>query len=96
MFSVVSPVLSSRIPVVAKLVVRLAAMEPPKVHIHHFAPARDNSMVSNSCSCGVICLGRVFWLEPTHIDEGLMASIISCAMMKMQQVWIRQQKPSQT
>ncbi len=69
---VVSPVLSSCVPpVVAKLVLRLAATEPPEVHIHHFAPARDNCIVGNSCSCGVICLDRAFWLGPTDVDDGL-------------------------
>jgi hypothetical protein len=44
---VVSPVFVSSIPVVSKLVLRGLAMEPPKVHIHHLAPAWDNSIVNN-------------------------------------------------
>jgi hypothetical protein len=50
---VVSPVLGSCIPVVSKLVLRCPATEPPEVHIHHLALARDNSIVNNPSSCGV-------------------------------------------
>jgi hypothetical protein len=68
---VISPVLSSSVPVVAKLVLRCTAREPLEAHIHHFSPARDISIVGNSFSCGVISLDRAFWLGPPHADEGL-------------------------
>ncbi len=68
---VASPVLGSSIPVEAKLVLRDKAMEPPEAHIHTFAPARNNSIVSNSSSFGVICLDRAFRLGPPHVNEGL-------------------------
>ncbi len=68
---VVRPVLGSCIPVVLKLVLRCPAMEPPEVHIHHLAPARDNSIVNNPSSCGVVCLDRAFGLGPSHVNEGL-------------------------
>jgi hypothetical protein len=48
---VVSPVFGSSIPVVSKLVLRGSATEPPKVLIHHLAPAWDNSIVNNPCCC---------------------------------------------
>jgi hypothetical protein len=44
---VVSQVFGSSIPVVSKLVLRDSAMEPPKVHIHHLAPAWDKIIVNN-------------------------------------------------
>jgi hypothetical protein len=49
---VVSPVFGSSIPVVSKLVLRGSVTEPPKAHIHHLAPAWDNSIVNNPCCCG--------------------------------------------
>jgi hypothetical protein len=60
---VVRPVLGSCIPVVYKLVLRCPAMEPPEAHIHHLAPAMDNSIANNPSSCGVVCLDRAFELE---------------------------------
>jgi hypothetical protein len=68
---VVRPVLGSCIPVVSKLVLRCPEIEPPEAHIHHLAPARDNCIVNNPSSCGVICLDRAFGLGPSHISEGL-------------------------
>ncbi len=60
----VDQVLGFSVPVVAKLVLRGAATEPPEL-------ARINSIVDNSSSCGVICLDRAFRLGPPHVDEGL-------------------------
>ncbi len=68
---VVGPVLGSSIPVVAKLVLRCMATEPPEAHIHHLAPAWDNSIVNDSQGCWVVCLDRAFGLGPPHVDEGL-------------------------
>jgi hypothetical protein len=68
---VVRPVLESCVPVVSKLVLRYPTTEPPEVHIHHLAPARDNSIVKNPASCGVVCLDRAFGLWPSHVNEGL-------------------------
>ncbi len=65
---VASPVFGSSIPVVSKLVLRSLAVEPPKAHVHHLAPVRDNSIVNN---CGVVCLNGAFGLGPSHVDEGL-------------------------
>jgi hypothetical protein len=45
---VLGPVLGVRIPVMMKLILGCAAMEPPKSHIHHLGPVGDNSFVSNS------------------------------------------------
>jgi hypothetical protein len=68
---VVSPVFGSSIPVVSKLVLRGLTMEPPKAHIHHLAPAWNNSIVNNPCRCGVVCLNGAFGLGPSHVNEGL-------------------------
>jgi hypothetical protein len=67
---VVGPVLGTCIPVITKLILGCAAMEQPKLHIHHLGPAGDNSFVGNSRCCRVICLDRTFWLG-THVNEGL-------------------------
>ncbi len=68
---VVSPVLGASIPVVSKLVLRGPAAEPPKTHIHHLAPTRNNSVVNNPCSCGVVGLDGALGLGQSHINEGL-------------------------
>jgi hypothetical protein len=68
---VVSPVLGASIPVVSKLVLRGPAVEPPKMHIHHLASTRNNSVVNNPCSCGVVGLDGALGLRPSHINEGL-------------------------
>ena len=41
------------------------------MHIHHFASVRDNGIVNNTRSCGVVSLDGAFGLGPSHIDEGL-------------------------
>jgi hypothetical protein len=68
----VGPVLvGACIPVILKLILGCAAMESPKLHIHHLGPVGHNSLVGNSyCWCRVICLDRTFRLRPTHGDEG--------------------------
>jgi hypothetical protein len=64
----VSPVLGTCIPVITKLILGCAAMEPPKSHIHHLGPAGDNSLVGNSCCCRVIIWIRLLgWGQPTVI-----------------------------
>ncbi len=68
---VVNPVLGACIPVITKLILGCAAMEPPKLHIHHLGPVGNNSFIGNAHCCRVIHLDRTFWLGPTHCDEGL-------------------------
>jgi hypothetical protein len=68
---VVGPVLGACIPVILKLILGCAAMEPPKLHIHHLGPAGHNSLVGNSCCCRVLHLDRTFRLGSTHGNEGL-------------------------
>jgi hypothetical protein len=68
---VVGPVLGACIPVILKLILGCAAMEPPKLHIHHLGPAGYNSLVGNSSCCRVISLYSTFRLGPTHGNEGL-------------------------
>jgi hypothetical protein len=68
---VVGPVLGTCIPVISKLILGYAVMEPPKMHIHHLGPAGHNSLAGNSCCCRVIRLDRTFRLGPTHGNEGL-------------------------
>jgi hypothetical protein len=68
---VVGPVLGTCIPVISKLILGCAAMEPPKLHIHHLGPAWRNSLVGIFSCCRVIHLDRTFRLGPTHGNEGL-------------------------
>jgi hypothetical protein len=42
---IVGPVLGAYIPVISKLVLRCTTMVPPELHIHHFAPARNDSFI---------------------------------------------------
>jgi hypothetical protein len=46
---VVSPVLRARVPVITKLVLGSAAMEPSEVHIHHFGLVGNNCLIGNTC-----------------------------------------------
>jgi hypothetical protein len=100
---VASSVLGSSIPLVAKLVLRGLAMEPPEVRIHHFASARKNSISGNSSSFGIVCLDRAFRLGPRLLGWSHPMSmrvwqwgIISCAVIKSAAAWILQQMPLQT
>ncbi len=68
---VISPVLGICIPIITKLILGCAAMEPPKLHIHHLGSAGDNSLVGNSHSSRFIHLDRTFRLGPTHGNAGL-------------------------
>jgi hypothetical protein len=45
---VVCPVLGTSIPIVSKLILGCLATEPPEAHIHHLAPARNNSIINNT------------------------------------------------
>ena len=65
------PVFGASIPIITKLVLRCSTAEPPKAHIHHLTPARDNGVVDNPSSCGVVGLDGAFGLGPTHVDKGL-------------------------
>jgi hypothetical protein len=68
---VVGPVLVTCIPVISKMLLGCAAMEPPKLHVHHLGPVGHNSLVGNSCCGRVIPLDRTFRSGPTHGNEGL-------------------------
>jgi hypothetical protein len=76
---VVGPVFGACIPVIMKLVLRCMAMEPSELHIHHFAPARNNSFIGNPRCSGVISLDRTFRLGPTHVNKVLVVgNHLSC------------------
>ena len=47
---VVGSVFGSGVPVVAELVLRATALEPPEAHIHHLDSAGDNCLVGNTSS----------------------------------------------
>jgi hypothetical protein len=57
---IVGPVLGTCIPVITKLILGCAAMEPPKLHIHHLGPAGDGGFVGIFRCCKVIHLDRTF------------------------------------
>jgi hypothetical protein len=76
---VVCPLLGAYIPVITKLVLRCMATELPEIHIHHFAPARNDSFIGNPHCSGVISLDRTFRLGLTHVNKGLaVGSHLSC------------------
>jgi len=66
---VISPVFGASVPIITKLVLRCATMEPLELHIQHLAPACNNCFIGNTCGGRVICLDRAFWLGPTHVNE---------------------------
>ena len=59
---VVGPILGASIPIVMKLVLRCSTAKPPKAHIHHLIPARDNGVVDNPSSSGIVGLDGAFGL----------------------------------
>ena len=72
MFSIViGPVFRASIAIVSKLVLGFTAAEPPKSHIHHFVPSRNNSVVGSPCSSRAVSLDRRFGLGPAHVDKSL-------------------------
>ena len=84
---VVGPVFGASIPIVTKLVLRCSTAKPPKAHIHHLTPARDNGVVDNPSSCGVVGLDGAFGLGPTHVDKGLpVGNHLSCCDEKGSQL----------
>jgi hypothetical protein len=69
---VVCPIVTALIPVVAELLLRFSAAEPPQAEVHGFGFLRDNGEVGDANGSGVIHLDWRAWLGPTHFDEGLM------------------------
>ncbi len=69
---VVCPVVTTLIPAVAELLLRLSAAEPPQAEIHGFGFLWDNGEVDGTNGSEVVCLDGCAWLWHTHSDEGLM------------------------
>ncbi len=69
--AVVCPIVAALIPVVAELLLRFLAAEPPYAEIHRLGFLRDNDEVGDPNGSGVVHLDWRAWLRPTHFDEVL-------------------------
>ncbi len=79
---VVGPVLGTCIPVISKLFLGCAAMEPPKLHIHHLEPQGTIVLLVTPAAVELsIWIGLLGWGQPMAMRV-LRWGIISCAVMK--------------
>jgi hypothetical protein len=79
---VVSPVLGASIPVESKLVLRGPAAEPPKTHIHHLAPTRNNTIVLLTTPAAVelsVWMGLLGWGHPISMRVWQCGIIFACS-----------------
>ncbi len=68
---VVCPIVTALIPVVAELLLRFTAAEPPKAEIHGLGFLGDNGEVGDANGSGVVQLDGCAWLRPTHFNVSL-------------------------
>ncbi len=68
---VVCPIVTAIIPVVAELLLRFLAAEPPLTEVHGLGFMWDDGEIGDANGSGVICFDGCAWLWPTHFDEGL-------------------------
>ena len=67
--TVVSQVLVSWCPVVAEVLLGLAASEPPEAHVHGLEHFVHHGLVGDACGIGVVALNGRGGLRPAHFDE---------------------------
>ncbi len=75
------PIVTALIPLVAEVLLRFLAAEPPYAEIHGLGFLRDNGEIGDANGSGVVGLDGRAWLRPTHFDEGLMVGSISLAVV---------------
>ena len=69
--TVVGEVLVSWCPVVAKVVLGVAASEPPEAHVHIFEHLVHHGLVGESSGGGVVALKGRGGLIPSHLHESV-------------------------
>ena len=54
-----------------ELVLSFAVGQPMVLHVHGFGLTLDDGVISKTNYSGVITLGGIFGMRPTHLDKGL-------------------------
>ena len=67
--TVVSQVLVAWCPVVAEVLLVVAASESPEAHVHGFEHLVHHGLVGDACGSGVVALNGRGGLRPAHIDD---------------------------
>ena len=68
---VVNQVLVALCPVVAEVLLGVAALEPPYTHVHGFEHLVHHGLVGEACGSGVVALNGRRGLWPAHLDESV-------------------------
>ena len=68
---IVTAVVGSRLPEETKHILRRAASQPVKTHVHRLRCFRENSMVDDARGGRIIRLDGSTWLWMTHLGENL-------------------------
>ena len=69
--NVIIQVLVAWCPVVAEVILGVAALEPPEAHVHEFEHIVHHGLVGDPCGSGVVALNRKRGLRPAHLDESV-------------------------
>ena len=69
--TVVRQVLVAWCPVVAEVLLGVAALEPPEAHVHGFENIIHHGLVGDACGSGVVALNGRGGLRPAHLDESV-------------------------
>ena len=69
--TVVSQVLVAWFPVVAEVLLGVAASEPPEAHVHGLEHIVHHGLVGDACVSGFVALNRRGGLRPAHLDESV-------------------------
>ena len=67
--TIVSQVLVAWCPVVAEVLLGVAASEPPEAHVHGLEHLVHHGLVGDACGSGVVALNGRGGLRPAHLDE---------------------------
>ena len=67
--TVVSQVLVAWCPVVAEVLLGVAASEPPEAHVHGFEHLVQHGLVGDACGSGVVAFNGRGVLRPAQLDE---------------------------
>jgi hypothetical protein len=92
---VVCPIVTAFIPIVAELLLRFLAAEPPQREVHGLGFTWDDGEVGDANDSGVVHLDGCVWLWPTHFDEGLMEGdrfLFPWLWCREHKIWLRWQK----
>ena len=65
------PVFVAWCPVVAEVLLGVAASDPQEVHVHGLEHLVHHGLVGDACGSGVVALNGGGGLQPAHLDENV-------------------------